>query len=132
MPGIEEEFYEELYGSFETLSDQMLRFKVPFIIWANYDIPEKYVECTSINYLSGYLLEAAGLPLSPYHRFLKNIEKIVPSMSSPGYYSYDWNKFIPYNKADGTEKQWLDKYAAMVYNDLFDIKNRNEIFFKQN
>ncbi len=64
LPKIETEFYEELHGGpYETLTEQTLQYTVPFVIWANYDIPEQTVEKTSLNYLGRYLLEAAGIDL---------------------------------------------------------------------
>ncbi len=130
FPGLEPEFYEEVHGSFDTLSDQMLTYKVPFIIWANYDIPEKTVECTSINYLSGHLLQTAGLPLSPYQQFLADVEEVVPAVSATGYYSCEKGEFVAYHETSGYEKEWLGKYDSLVYNGMFDAKNRNNIFFK--
>lgn len=73
QPAVEEEFYEELYGkelqelSFE---EKQSRYVTPFIIWANYEIEEQNNVEISSNYLGSYILEQAGLELSPYNRFL--------------------------------------------------------------
>ena len=81
----------------------MLRYKVPFIIWANYDIEEKTVDCTSLNYLSVYLMEAAGLPLSPDQEFLRDTEKQIPVINSHGCYSLSEGCFLPISDAQGEE-----------------------------
>ncbi len=131
FPRIEDELYEILLGSdFDRMSEQMLRYKIPFYIWANYDIPEAKVECTSLNYLSRYLLDAAGIPLPAYYRFLADMEKVIPNMNALGFYSVEREKYLPYNQATGTEKEWLRKYEDLQYNGVFDHKNRSNVFFK--
>ena len=41
FPQVEGDFFLEVHGGrFETLSQQMLQYTVPFFLWANYDIPE--------------------------------------------------------------------------------------------
>ena len=131
FPKIEDELYETLLGSdFDRLSEQMLRYKMPFYIWANYDIPEETVACTSLNYLPRYLLDAAGIPLPPYYRFLADMEKVVPNMNALGYYSSEREKYLPLDQAAGTEAEWLKKYENLQYNGVFDHKNKSELFFK--
>lgn len=130
MPNLEKEFYEALHGGpFKTLSEQQLQYKVPFLIWANYDIPEQTVACTSLNYLGRYLLEAADIELPPYYQFLKELEENIPSLNAMGYYSVSQQSFLPLDQARGQEAQWLKKYQEIQYNGLFDRKSRNESFF---
>ena len=130
FPGVETEVYTELNGSsLDTLDEQMLQYKIPFLIWANYDIEEQTVEHTALNYLGHYLLEAAGLELSPYHSFLKEMEAVIPAMTQNGYYSLAQGGFLPYTEAQGIEKQWLDKFAMVQHNALFDEAGRSDRFF---
>ena len=130
FPRLEEEFYEEVHGgSFDTLDEQQLKYKVPFFIWANYDIEEQYVECTSLNYLSNYLYEAAGMELPSYNLFLKDLQEVIPAMNANGYYSLSKGKFLTYDEAEGEEAEWLEKYQILQYNSIFDEENRSEVFF---
>lgn len=132
FPKVETEFYEELHGgSYDTLSEQLLQYKVPFMIWANYDIEEKTVECTSLNYLSRYMLDAAGIELPSYHNFLKDMEEVVPAMNALGYYSVSEGGFVSYDKAKDEEAAWLNQYEALQYNNLFDEENRDDELFSQ-
>ncbi len=57
------------------------RYKVPYIIWANYDIEEMQVD-TSANYLAAAALEAAGVPNSDYNRFLLDLKQYYPVYSA--------------------------------------------------
>lgn len=132
FPKVETEFYEELHGGgFDTLEEQIQQYKIPFVIWANYDIAEQFVECTSINYLSRYLMETAGFELSPYHQYLKEAEEVIPAMNSLGYYSIEKNKFVTFDEAEGEEAAWLEKHSVLQYNNMFDPKHRNNLFFGQ-
>ena len=129
LPQIEPAFYEDLYGgSFDTLDAQLLKYTVPFFIWANYDIPEQTVPCTSLNYLGRYLLEAAGIDLPPYYQFLKEAEAVIPAVSAMGYYSKSAQAFLPADAAQGTEAEWLSRYEMLQYNAMFD-NNLSEVFF---
>lgn len=131
FPQVEGDFFQMLHGgSFDTLSEQMLQYTVPFFIWANFDIPEQEVECTSLNYLSRYLLEAAGLPLSPLHSFLKDMEQQIPAINAYGYYSRQAGTYLSFSDAEGEEAQWLENYACLQYNSLFDSENKSEVFFQ--
>ena len=132
LPGIETGFYEELYGgSFDTLDRQMLSYTVPFVIWANYDIPEQTVECTSLNYLGRYLLEAARIGLPPYYSFLKDLEERIPAVNAMGYYSNSRQTYLPLSEAEGEEAQWLSRYEILQYNGMFDKNGRSDVFFGQ-
>lgn len=133
FPNIESDFYEEIHsGEFDTLSEQVLKYKVPFFIWSNRtEIAQETVECTSLSYLSCYLLEAAGITLPPYYRFLKDVEENIPSINAMGYYSKARQCYIPIYEAAGEEEYWLELYEISQYNNLFDKDNLIPSFFGQ-
>ena len=129
LPQIEEEFYMRTRRSrFDTLEEQKIRYTVPFFIWANYDIQPKQIELTSLNYLSRYLLEAAGIDLPPYYAFLKEAEKHIPAINMYGYQSLAKGAFIPLDEAEGDEAKWLNDYYILQYNALFDESPNEELF----
>ena len=134
LPNLNQQFYSELHGEqFDNLDDQELIYTVPFFIWANYDIEETSVELTSLNYLSPYVLEAAGISLSAYNDFLMNTESTIPAINSKGYYSMSSDTFIPISDAIGHEKEALREYQIVQYNSLFEkIDKRSNCFFTVN
>ena len=130
FPRVENELYEELHGgALNTLDEKLLLYKVPFFLWANYDIAQQEVDCTSLNYLGYYLLELAGLEIPPYFQFLGTLQEHIPSVSANGYYSVSQQCFLPVSQAEGEEAQWLLMYQQLQYNSLFDSKNRSTHFF---
>lgn len=130
MPNVESAFYENANGgSFDTLDQQMKKQMVPFFVWANFDIEERQIPCSSINYLPLYTLEAAGLPLPPYMQFLKDTEAVIPAINAYGYYSAQEQCFLPLEDASGAEADAIRAYEYLQYNNMFDSEHRSEHFF---
>ncbi len=130
QPGLDTAFLEALYGeALDTLDERQLTYMVPFLIWANYDLQEQVVELTSLNYLSGMLLEAAGIPRDPYRVFLEELRQIVPAINANGYYSNACKCFLPLEEAAGAERDWLNRYAQLQYNSLSGGEDTSEVFF---
>lgn len=132
LPNVENEFYKEILGEepegiSSLLSYQMKMYKVPFLIWANYDIDEARIDQTSLNYLSTYVFETAGIQ-TPFTQLQKDVSKEVPVITSIGYYSNRDSEFKRINDAEGAEKDTLDFYSCIQYNHLFDSKDRLDIF----
>lgn len=130
QPNLEAEFYTEIGGlAAGGMNAQMQKYKVPFFIWANYDMEEKNVDCTSISFLSRYLLEAAGLPVTPFYRFLEDTEAVIPVLNAEAYYSRSAQSFLPVGDAQGEEKQWLSQYEVLQYNGIFEKTDISEVFW---
>lgn len=130
FPKIENDFFVESHGgNYKDLPERMRQYTVPFFVWANYDIPERTVERTSLNYLALYVLEAAGLEQPPYYQFLADMEQAIPAVNELGYYSLSRQTYLPVSDAEGEEAAWLEKYDLLQHNHLFDEKNRSTFFF---
>lgn len=67
-----------------TAEQQRARYQVPYLIWANYEIPEAAGVDTSLNYLAGHVLELAGVPADAYRNYLASIERSCPVISAAG------------------------------------------------
>lgn len=130
IPSVEQEFYDELYGmSINALSvdDAMERYRTPFVIWANYDIPEKNVGTISANYLSTLVLETAGVQLSDYERYLASFSAEVPVISSLGF--IDAEGHAVEDSRDTSYATLIDGYECLAYNNLLDSANRDWSLF---
>ena len=91
-PSVHDEFYQKLYGkdmSELSVEELQKKYQVPFVIWANYDIEEKEIEAMSANYLGSYILQTAGLKMTPYQRYLLDLSKKLPVINSVGYIGDD-------------------------------------------
>jgi len=114
--GIDVETWEESIDNFA------IGYQVPFVMWANYDIEEQAVEGISANYLGGLLLENAGLPLTGYQTYLKNLRKDYPIITA-NFYQDSTGVLKEYS---GDE---LQDYAILQYNNMVDNERRVADFF---
>ncbi len=89
LPAIEREFYEEVYGdNLDSLSNNELykRYVVPFVVWANYDIPEQQGVKSSPCYLSNIMMEVAGLPKSRVQLYLDELKTDIVQINPMCYF----------------------------------------------
>lgn len=131
QPRLPDQFYKQLMGKFPTQfgdEDVMKKHLVPYLLWANYDIPKQSTETTSLNYLSGLLLETAGLQTTAFQRFLLDMEKHLPSISANGYYDAE-GKLGRIEQPEGEAEKWLWEYEILQYYYLFDTKHREDKYF---
>ncbi|MDI9469737.1 MAG: LTA synthase family protein [Bacillota bacterium] len=103
------------------------RYLVPYVIWANYDLPESSGGRTSLNYLAGQLLNAAGLPKSPWFYFLDDVYEEVPVLTQHGLVGRDGRRYERIE--DSPYAELLASYELLQYNHLLDPKNRVEELF---
>lgn len=131
QPKLPDSFYELLYGkSLNNLSLKELqkKYKVPFIIWANYDIDEASdMENVSANYLSSMMLEQTNLKLSRYNEYLLNLRKTIPALNANGYVDKDGkdHEFSEKNKYT----KLINEYHYLQYNSLMDTKHVSNTLF---
>lgn len=125
QPSVESQFISEVMGtnglSNLTLQQEQSRHVTPFIIWANYDIPEQTVDKLSVNYLSALVLKTAGVKLTDYNKYLLKLSETLPVIDTVGYIDnqnnyYKWSEVSPYNGI-------LDEYEKIQYNNIFDQEN---------
>ena len=125
-------------GDTNSWSESMERYEVPFVIWANYDIDEDAVcreishdfseeNILSVNYLSTVLFEAAGLPMSPFQKYMKAIIKDYPVLTANMFLD-DEGSYFGVNMSQSLPEQLKD-YAILNYNHLFDVKHRNDAWY---
>lgn len=129
QPKVHDEFYESLLGkplNQLTLEESVNMYKVPYFIWANYDIAEENLDM-SANYLSSYLLKIMGAKMTGYNKYLLDLQKKIPIISAICYIGDDGKLHKP-----GENTQYSDlinQYQMVQYNNLFDKKHRVDSFF---
>lgn len=118
QPKLEDAFYESVFWQTEGLEERDKRlnmYKTPFIIWANYDIPEQQGMDIGMSYLGALLLDVAGVPGSPYFSFLRQYMEEYPIITVNGYEDSEGN----YYNWSGEKSEMLE-YRMLQYNYLFD------------
>ena len=125
--------YETLLGKEEedlTPLERMEKYKIPFVIWANYDIEEEVVERTSLNYLYTLMADRLNLPMTGFQNYLMDMQEEIPSLSAGGY----WDASGAFYELDDKESPWYDKindYNILEYNYIFGKEKRYLKFFRQ-
>lgn len=94
--------------------DEANRYKVPYIIWCNFDIETRTNVETSTNFLATDILETAGIPMTAYEKYLDRLSENYPVITS-----------IRAENAEGTSKDTksvmgeLNNYAILQYDCIF-------------
>ena len=88
-PKIQTSIYDRMFPDVDEFERTVRQHTVPFYVWANYDIDARDVGYTSTNYISGFVLEAANLPLDPWHQFLEEMQEKLPAISTVAYVDED-------------------------------------------
>lgn len=126
QPHLSDSFYQEAMGvipDFFTTEQTTQKYLTPFLIWANYDIPEQEIDRISLNYLSTLVLQVAGLPMSDYNRYLLDLQKKIPSITAKGYYDEKGN-FYDISKPAKEHQELIQEYKMIQYNYLFGGEER--------
>ena len=132
QPSLSSSFYPNLNGKgLSGLTEDELEdlYTIPFFIWTNYESTEVELPVTSINYLSTLALERAGIELPAYNQFLADMMETIPAINSRGYYSKSAGGFLHIEEATGEEADWIRNYNILQYNNMFDKKEKSEVFF---
>ena len=126
-----ESTYEHLLGKPEdelTPEELMEKYKIPFVVWANYDIEEEVIEKTSLNYLYSIMADRLNLPQTPFQSYLLDFQKQIPALAAGGYWGADGNF---YELGDKTSPYYdlVNDYNILEYNYIFGKKKRDlELF----
>jgi phosphoglycerol transferase MdoB-like AlkP superfamily enzyme len=95
-----------------------LRYQVPYVVWANFDIEEETGADTSLNYLAAEVLKRAGIPTSAYQNFLLEMKEKYPVLSAIRMTDAKGSEL----SLSGQKKETLN-YMKLQYYQLFDWGN---------
>lgn len=131
QPSVEQEFLDKAYGVTQdemTMEQYMDKYKTPFLIWANYDLPDDEIPTTSLNFLGQYLLSYAGIENSVYGDYLENFQEVLPAMTFVGYIDRDGKAYSHLEQNGYTEM--IEDYRAFAYDNLFGAQTRHDEYYQ--
>ncbi len=88
QPSVEQAFLDKAYGVVQdemSMEQYMDKFRVPFVIWANYPLELEGPADTSLNFLGQYLLRYAGIESDSYGQYLWDLQTQLPAITFVGY-----------------------------------------------
>ena len=124
-------FYNELIGKdVNSLDDVELnrRYMVPYLIWTNYQLPRK-TEDMSSNYFGCYIMEEAGLALSPYQKFLLTVKDKLPVLGMNNTYKDTDGNWYTADTLPDQYGKLLEDYRTAQYNRTADRGHMVEKLF---
>ena len=92
-----------------TEEQALLRYQVPYVIWANYDIEEATDADRDISFLAANMMEIADMETTPYQNFLLELEEVIASN--------DGSK-----EAEEKVDKYMDMYQKLQYYYMFDYQ----------
>lgn len=92
-----------------TEEQALLRYQVPYVIWANFDIEEGQNQDMDISFLASHVLSVAGMETTPYQNFLLELEQVLADRDSS-------------EEAEQLAEEYLKIYQKLQYYYMFDYK----------
>ncbi len=125
QPNLGDQTYEYLIGTESELTQEELmeKYKVPFVIWANYDIEEETIEKTSLNYLYSIMADRLDLSMTGYQEYLLDLSEEIPVLNAIGYWTAD-GSFYELGDESSPYYEKVNEYHVLEYNYIFGKDNR--------
>lgn len=130
QPSVEQEFLDKAYGVTQgemTMEQYMGKYQVPFVVWANYPLPEEVPQVTSLNFLALYVLRCASLEGTAWNDFLWDVQEQLPAMTFVGYTDTSGHAYSHLENNEYTSL--IEQYRQVQYNNLFGGGDRREQYF---
>ena len=120
QPWVEDEFVNLAMGVEDTNNAEEVinKYRVPYVIWANFELPDVEFEDTSINFLMQKVFGLAGIETNDYGNFLNKVQESLSSLSLGGYFDKEGN-FYTYEEESPYEKL-IAEYKILQYANIFD------------
>lgn len=103
--------------------ERLAQYVVPYMYWSNNDIESDVRSVTSINFLSGYLLELAGLEKTDFMELIHQLNKEIPVLTAAGWIDNSM-QFTELSYTSKNLPHQLQLYSSLQYNALFDAENQ--------
>ena len=129
QPQVATNFYTDVLGTAPDTALAQKKQMVPFVLWANYDIPEAQGVELSLNYLSALLMDTANLPMTGYQKYLARLWEAAPVINTVGIRDAGGNWYGENEALPEELEAAVEDYRVLLYNHVFDKKNRVEGFF---
>ena len=129
QPQVATNFYTDVLGTAPDTALAQKKQMVPLVLWANYDIPEAQGVELSLNYLSALLMDTANLPMTGYQKYLARLWEAAPVINTVGIRDAGGNWYGENEALPEELEAAVEDYRVLLYNHVFDKKNRVEGFF---
>ncbi|EEG52040.1 arylsulfatase [[Clostridium] asparagiforme DSM 15981] len=133
QPSVEDGFFDEIAGQpSEQVPDsqRIMWYETPFLIWTNYEMKSEDKGSMGAVYLSSEVLKRAGLSMTPFNRFMLEMEEQLPVIHPLGCYDREGN-YYTWEAVAGEQSPYrklMSDYQCLVYNHCFDANTYEKMF----
>nr|WP_233460795.1 LTA synthase family protein [Enterocloster lavalensis] len=133
QPSVEDGFFDEIAGQpSEQVPDsqRIMWYETPFLIWTNYEMKSEDKGPMGAVYLSSEVLKRAGLSMTPFNRFMLEMEEQLPVIHPLGCYDRQGN-YYTWEAVAGEQSPYrklISDYQCLVYNHCFDANTYEKMF----
>ena len=133
QPSVEDGFFDEIAGQpSEQVPDsqRIMWYETPFLIWTNYEMKSEDKGSMGAVYLSSEVLKRAGLSMTPFNRFMLEMEEQLPVIHPLGCYDRQGN-YYTWEAVAGEQSPYrklISDYQCLVYNHCFDANTYEKMF----
>ncbi len=114
-------FYEMLFHknlADLTLGETQKLYETPWLIWANYRLPELETQVLSPNFLATTLLDLSGNAKSPYFSQVSQLHEVISAMSNKMIILQDGQTYdrerIPGGMMESLDRYWAAEYDNVI------------------
>lgn len=119
-------FTPKITGS-ERAEDIMYDNMTPYLVWSNYKKLETEYECVTAADIAPMALKAGGVPLSPYYKYILDMQKVIPARNRQYAVSSE-GEFITIAEDLTADRLWSD-YLCLEYNNAKAGSARRQALF---
>ncbi|WP_331674481.1 LTA synthase family protein [Enterocloster asparagiformis] len=133
QPSVEDGFFDEIARQpSEQVPDsqRIMWYETPFLIWTNYEMKSEDKGSMGAVYLSSEVLKRAGLSMTPFNRFMLEMEEQLPVIHPLGCYDREGN-YYTWEAVAGEQSPYrklMSDYQCLVYNHCFDANTYEKMF----
>lgn len=128
-PGLSDGLYETmLEWDDPDLETNQRIYQTPYVIWTNYEQESSSDNLMSANYFGSYILQQAGLDLTPYNEFLLDLKDSLPVIGMGAVCDKN-GEWYAMEEVPEEYSELLNQYKILQYNNVIDRKNRCEDVF---
>ncbi|MBD5551252.1 MAG: LTA synthase family protein [Lachnospiraceae bacterium] len=129
QPWLYDDFYEAVFAGEESSEREqnLQKYIVPYVMWANYDVDWEEYGDMSANYLPAALMECANLELPPFYQYLMELHQEYPVLTKMGCLDKEGNLV---DITDIWDTDLIEQYRMLQYNQLYVESYQSNIFEK--
>lgn len=132
QPPLKNDLYKDIYGKAlddRTDEEVMEQYVTPFLIWANFDIPEQQDVTIGSNFLGMLASRIAGYPQTGYMKFLSRLNETFAALTRVGYVTQDGRVTSDLDELSGEEQALVKQYSYLQYYNLFGDAEEDGFFY---